>query len=1125
MESSSRGNLYTIFLLVCLISLAAIPSYGQSESNIDYQQIIHNLTTQAKQGNKKAIRELGSLLNHYELKEQISQNLKSISFFTKEEFDFSQPFDKASFLKFYYDHESELKYSEILQTFYITPLEHQISEYKIRSLPKEKEQDPSILLRRLMENLKYFIEEGNDREVLKQSNKIAQLQTVEGYEFLLEILKKDLLFNSNLKDPDMVSEELCEVLVEFPTKATVQVILNLIKNNQIQARFAAPLLAKITNISVTHDDQFDKVAQRYDFWLDSLKTIGEMRHFGYQQILNFKPSFFQYSVDYYGKALSISDDFPWIRHNALKDILQTQNPRSLFYIAALAWRNKKSKDPENDFQSFVEQLEKLADLKVIILGKTGLSSTHEWKTDENACRNFLIYWASHYQDYEWDDIRTSFMNKEEAIALKENYERLFRRLNSQNDSVAIQSYLMLTEGDPIEVLGLARKYKELLRNYNPALPSFKHQYLEQLVLLTDFCRRNGFRYNAPPRLNELLKKIANARSTNERYLIENQIIKRLALDEITALEYWGCLNENNTELSFSVGRILDLFYSRNWDRIIDNIENLRLYLKKAYLFKNIGVEGICNVYLNKFDNDQESFKNQLKEILKIENDENIIFQIKELLAQLEGDTAESLSDFLGNPDFFMPSDIKKLPPPSETYSKNIVTKIDTSTNKYHQKNWLLYLNDHPSISSAPKLFEWLERNIHPYIITKQIEKIFDHSLKNDPKAWLALWQEDAANYLNWTQQFFEQKLMKLTTEETLSVKDINAVIQSPFFEQRHKNQCLKAINKIKPIRDIRRLRIDGWLSVLEDLDYFDNIELGYKYLDDISKFFDLSKNEEVMVDWMTEKVKNYSVDERGSFFNNLFQQNWFFDFVNDGNITSIIAQQLKSDLQTYLSESDFISEFEEQITVRNITLLENLGKSLEEKIINTLQLSVDENSKLSIEEAILARISFQDLPIVIKYYNELNIVKQYNFLSRDFGLPVFDLQDPMVQDALLSNYKEKRPFDLYAYYLEEFGVDFKTSTGKLDFNKIYKALQYDIVMPFVGSGGKKRDYYTYGLIKLLEMHFQTRLGFHEKLNENQTFYTFNASKRANAWMQYLVKNGWISKPLDSTPSFNVMLPE
>jgi hypothetical protein len=80
-------------------------------------------------------------------------------------------------------------------------------------------------------------------------------------------------------------------------------------------------------------------------------------------------------------------------------------------------------------------------------------------------------------------------------------------------------------------------------------------------------------------------------------------------------------------------------------------------------------------------------------------------------------------------------------------------------------------------------------------------------------------------------------------------------------------------------------------------------------------------------------------------------------------------------------------------------------------------------------------------------------------------------------------------------------------------------------MPFVGSGGKKRDYYTYGLIKLLEMHFQTRLGFHEKLNENQTFYTFNASKRANSWMQYLVKNGWISKPLDSTPSFNVMLPE
>ena len=228
---------------------------------------------------------------------------------------------------------------------------------------------------------------------------------------------------------------------------------------------------------------------------------------------------------------------------------------------------------------------------------------------------------------------------------------------------------------------------------------------------------------------------------------------------------------------------------------------------------------------------------------------------------------------------------------------------------------------------------------------------------------------------------------------------------------------------------------------------------------------------------------------------------------------------------TYLQESEFISEFEEQATIRNITLLENLGKTLEEKILSTLHMDADQNSKASIEEAILSRIRFEDIPKVAKYFHQLSILKQYNFLNKDFGLPIFNLHDPDTQQAFLTNYKNMTPRQLYEHYLEIFGVKFKTLSGDLDFKKIYQILQYDIVMPFVGSGGKKRDLFTYGLIKLLELHFETRLGFHEKLNENQTFYTYTASKRANSWMQYLVDNGHVKLEKGVTPSFNVMVKE
>ena len=1096
---------------------------GQSEQSFDYQKLIYTLSKEVKQGKKQALRDLGSLASRPELNPSVSEILKSISFFTPEEFDFSKSFKKSVFLKFYYDREEELRFSEILQAWYISPVEAQDVTYKIRQPQKEDGQDPSVLLRRLMKNLEITMEVGDDGRFLDLAIRIAELETKEGFEFLLEILKTNRMFRSPLSNPSQICRQLCRKLIAFPHKETVQTFLVLIKEDVISPEFASPLLAKMTNISVTRDARFEDLIPRYEFWLDSLKTTDEMRFFGYGQVINFKRSYFQYSVDYYGKILSSADDFPWIRHNALKDIVQTQNPRALFYIAALAWRHRKSGVTDKNFQFYAQLLEKLADLKVAIEGKQGLLSKHDWKYDEVASRNFVKYWASHYQDYEWDDIRKSFMNKEEAIALTQNYERLFRRLNSENDSVAMQSYLMLTEGDPIEVLGLARKYKELLRNYNSTLPSFKHDYLEQLVQLTDFCRRNGFRYKAPPRLNQLLQKLESATSQKDRYIIENQIISRLAPDEVTALEYWGCLHEGSSELSFSIGRILDWFYSRNWNRIMEDEEYLRLYLKKGFLFKNIGVEGICNVYLNKFEQYETDFRDRLRAILKIEGDEDIIFQIKELLAYLDGQTSESLSDFLNNPDFFMPADIKKLPTGDSIFIQKLISAIDSSDNKYRQKNYLLYLNESPSQEMAPKLFNWLNQKIQPYLVTKIIEKIFDHKLKGGPKAWMAFWAEDQANWENWAQSFFDEKLTKLDTAGTLSVKDINAVLQSPLFELKYKINCLEALKKISPVRDVRRLRIDGWLSVREDLVYFNRIKLGYKYLDDIIRFFDLKGDMVLMTDWLMEKSNNYELEERGSFFNNLFQKNQFFDFVNDGHIAGFVAEEIKITLQNYLSESDFISEFEEQTTIRNITLLENLGKSLEEKIINTLRLTVDENSKTSIEEAILARISFEDIPVVIKYFNDLSVLAQYNFLSKDFGLPVFDLQNAKVQNELTSHFKKKKPGQLYEHYLEKFGVDFKTTSGQYDFNKIYTILQYDIVMPFVGSGGTKRDFYTYGLIKLLEIHFQTRLGFHEKLNENQTFYTFTASKRARAWLDYLVENHHVMKPENQIPSFNAMV--
>ena len=99
-------------------------------------------------------------------------------------------------------------------------------------------------------------------------------------------------------------------------------------------------------------------------------------------------------------------------------------------------------------------------------------------------------------------------------------------------------------------------------------------------------------------------------------------------------------------------------------------------------------------------------------------------------------------------------------------------------------------------------------------------------------------------------------------------------------------------------------------------------------------------------------------------------------------------------------------------------------------------------------------------------------------------------------------------------------MDFTKQNNELDFEKIYRILKYDLVTPFISTGGNKRDFYVYGLIKILELKFVTQLGFHYKLNESQTFYSYNSTKRVEAWLKYMSENKVYKPDNEEVRSFN-----
>jgi len=1118
-KTSTLLSLLALFANFFFLQVPLAKAQNATKDADNYQKLLFLLESEVRLGHRRALRDLGTLLEKQEMKEPVLRILKNHTFFTVNELDLSKPLGSQTFLDFYYANSRRLKYSPLLQAFYLTPIEQQEPKFEILPLAAKQKEDPSLQMRRLFKEFEDLQASGEMQNLIGLIQKIGALQRKEGYLFLLQALEEDKIGRGFDENPAPIYEEICRELVEYPTAETLKSFLELIDNQKLAPETLAPFLAKLTNVPFEGMKDAQKMEQQYRQLLDTLGSMEAVRDFGYRQQFQIQKSFFQFPVDYYGMILSKTAQFPWVRFNLLKDIVRTHHPRALFYIAAMVFNSKNDPSGQSNPQQYIDLLERLTGLQIKVVGKDGLALRHDWKEDEVARRNFLKYWASHYEDFEWDGVRHSFVNKKEAVALEENYKRLFRRLNSRNDSVAMQAYRLLGEGDPAEVLALAQKYKEMFRRINPILPSFRHPYLEQLVRLTHFCKQNEVAYKPAGWLREKLLLLSETIPERERYALENQIIVRMHPAEVTVLEYWGLLHSGNRAASFSVGRILGRFYSSNWETIVQDDEHLRLFLKKAGLFSNIGVLGICNDYLNKFSALSPSLEKRLHHLLKVEIDEDISSGISELLNLEVGDPALSWSDFLANPTKQTEANLEILPPPDTELYVSIGKAFQSFRSPESNEKLLRFIELHPSVEGVPFLFGLLEKGVFSEDIGQLLERIFQTKLPNGLTEWKEWWEKDSLHYRTWGKRFFEENLKKLQGSEKLKIGDINAVAESPFFRPSHKLICLQALAKVQAVRSIRRLKITPALSIREDLHCFDSLSLGYKELDNIPKLFNLKKDLPILLNWLEDKASGFELEQRSSFYNSLFQLNWFTDQVLDKGLPETMAANMKATLKTYLDESEFISEFEEQVTVRNIALLENIGKTLTERLSASIQLEVEEDSKSKIQEVILARVSYKDLARVVPYFNDLQVLSRYNFLSRDFGLPIFDLQNHSVQQALIKNHRTMTPEALYAHYLRKFGVDFTNEKDELDFKKIYDILRFDIAEPFAATGGSRRDYFVFGLIKLLELHFHTRLGFHEKLNENQTFYTFFSNERAAAWMDFLIEKKLVQKDAKSTPSF------
>lgn len=361
----------------------------------------------------------------------------------------------------------------------------------------------------------------------------------------------------------------------------------------------------------------------------------------------------EYDVKQVNKT-TLKKPYPgWFSYYNIEKLLGKKDPEVLLQIAS-AWFNHRSKFNNYYFQEeeFKDLIRRLTHAELGVPDEDSvITFLYENDYYAQAKLNFLIYWVNHYRDYQWDAGKGFFINTKEQATAKTAAEKLFPLLQSKKDAEAKAAFAALTEMDTGTVRRMCRDYEQVsISGANYSLPTFAFRFLPVLATLTQYCRDNNISYKSSGWLKDSLAKLRKEINFEERYSLENSIIQRLALNEVTMVEYEALIEEKAWQGTYSMGRILDKWYSLHMKEIADDPRQLALYLKKADIFQDLGIIGINRKYLIKLANTTRERMEKIKQLDKLITDTDIKDAIAnaELLQAARPDTLEKPSIWDGN---------------------------------------------------------------------------------------------------------------------------------------------------------------------------------------------------------------------------------------------------------------------------------------------------------------------------------------------------------------------------------------------------------------------------------------------------------------------------------------------
>ncbi|MEM1326571.1 MAG: hypothetical protein AAGI23_11480 [Bacteroidota bacterium] len=1104
------------WLVVALVALTKPISLcaQQQAPRIDYYYILDQVEQGLQVGDPMSLRNAALLLDKVSVKAQALALLDKYTLFTPREFRFSEYTTKRNFLNFFYRYQDQLQYSLPMKAFYITPLEDRPLLYQVELMDDGQLNDAATRLKAYIDLYEKAMLREDILSAETQIERIGEIGSVEANDYLLQLIAEKSFRRRYAKLTLAVVKELSN----YRNEETLRRLVRLSSEKAVPPFALLNQLAKLTNVKVNSPNNIN----RYTQLLDSLGSINTIRQFGYDQHFPFRPLYFTDTVAYLGKVLYASDTLPQVQQNVLGDLMRSDDPRSLYHLAMKAYRIAARKEKSELVpQELYRQLQSRLAARVLIADRNGTYIAEpDWRRDPTAVLNFAHYWVAHYEDFEWDPYRQKFINQTISSTLGKLYKRYIQQLNSTNDSVAWQAYLALTEGEPREVRQLTELFRPVLNNQHATLPPIQYAYLERIAELTDFCRRNNVFYQPKGQIKTVIDRLYEQLPPHDRYRLEKELDALVQLNDLTALEYQVLLYAASRPMTYSLSWVIDRAYTRHWDDIFSDDEELRLYLKKAYLFRRIGTDGVCNLYTNKLDLSSDRVKNRLSKLLALETDGDIVQQIEQLLLEREEVQLYTWRD-LKDKEF----DLRLLPKPDKTELPAIFSTINETLEERTRLKYIFYLSLYPSVDQTPFLIKLLEDRRMVREAISLLELIYSYDFNNQlgsPKDnWLIYWENYQKSYKNWGEQFIERRLQELRRSDHLSIYDINAITTSPYYKPLYRNIVLDVIDQVQPVRNLRRLKINPALSTARELRYIKDVEFSTRDLLDVLRIVDIDDNQKLF-EFFLDQADYFESPERVGFLVSLIETDWFDQFLGDPKTFIPVKKlaQLRKDIDRYSINKKVLERDQQRATLALAKLAADEYKQLDLRLAISFEMkeqnSVTVKDLAIFQELALREATFDELSIIVNNWRNLSPAVDYNVIHERFGLPVFGLSDPTTLYELSQNIQTMDDDQLYRHYLRSFGVDFETDRGRLDFQKIYELLKYGVVYPFVESD-QPRNYYVNGLIRVLELYFEDTLGFNDYFEEEEQLNSH--SIRAYRWMLYLAENTTAREKANTPPSF------